>query len=195
VDDAFAALRWVSSHAAALGGRPGPVAVAGWSAGANLATVVCRLARDAGGPAIAGQLLITPVTDTDTTRPSYQENGERYVLTNAIMRWFIDHYVDAADRTDPRVAPLRATNLSNLPPATIITSEFDPLRDEGAAYAAALAAAGVDVQHIVARGHIHSSLTMVDLVISGAPYREKMGEALRRYLSRQDQPLLRQKHG
>jgi acetyl esterase/lipase len=195
VDDAFAALRWVSSHAAALGGRPGPVAVAGWSAGANLATVACRLARDAGDPSIAGQLLITPVTDTDTTRPSYRENGERYVLTSALMQWFIDQYVDAADRTDPRVAPLRATNLSNLPPATIITCEFDPLRDEGAAYAAALAAAGVDVQHIVARGQIHNSLTMVDLVISGAPYREKMGEALRRYLSQQEQPLLRQKHG
>ncbi len=193
VDDAFAALGWVSSHAEALGGQPGPVAVAGWSAGANLATVVCRLARDAGGPPIAGQLLVTPVVDTDTTRASYQQNGERYVLTSALMRWFIDHYVDAADRTDPRVAPLRATNLSNLPPAVIVTCEFDPLRDEGAAYAAALADAGVDVQHIVARGHIHSSLTMVDLVISGAPYREKMGEALRRLLPRQGQPLLRHK--
>jgi len=193
VDDAFAALRWVSSHAEALGGQPGPVAVAGWSAGANLATVVCQLGRDAGGPAIAGQLLITPVTDADMTRPSYQQNGERYLLTSAMMRWFFDHYVDVANRSDPRVAPLRAGNLSNLPPATIVTCEFDPLRDEGAAYAAALADAGVDVQHIFARGHIHSSLTMVDLVISGAPYREKMAEALRRYLPRQQQPLSRHK--
>jgi acetyl esterase/lipase len=183
VDDALAALQWVSSHAKALGGRPGPVAVAGWSAGANLATVACRLARDAGGPPVAGQLLIAPVTDADLTRPSYHENGERYVLTSAIMQWFFDHYVDAAGRTDPRVAPLRARDLSNLPPATIVTCEFDPLRDEGAAYAEALAAAGVDVKHIKARGHIHSSLTMVDLVISGAPYREQMGEALRRYAS------------
>jgi acetyl esterase/lipase len=100
-----------------------------------------------------------------------------------MMQWFFDHYVDAAGRTDSRVAPLRAKNLSKLPPATIVTCEFDPLRDEGAAYAEALAAAGVDVQHIKARGHIHSSLTMVDLVISGAPYREQMGEALRRYAS------------
>jgi acetyl esterase/lipase len=181
VDDAFAALRWASSHAESLGGRPGAVTVAGWSAGANLATVVSRLARDAGGPAIAGQLLIAPVTDADLTRRSHRENGERYILTTAMMQWFFDHYVDAAARTDPRVAPLRAKDLSGLPPATIVTCEFDPLRDEGAAYAEALAAAGVDVQHIEARGHIHSSLTMVDLVISGAPYREKMGEALRRY--------------
>jgi len=185
VDDACAALRWVSSRVEALGGRPGPVAVAGWSAGANLATVVCRLARDAGGPPIAGQLLLAPVTDADPTRPSYIENADRYVLTRAIMHWFFDHYVDPADRTDPRVAPLRARDLSNLPPATIVTCEFDPLRDEGAAYAAALASAGVDVQHIVARGHVHSSVTMVDVVISGAPYRERMGEALRRFHGRE----------
>ena len=181
VDDAFAALRWVSSHAESLGGRPGAVTLAGWSAGANLATVVSRLARDAGGPAIAGQLLIAPVTDTDLTRRSHRENGERYILTTAMMQWFFDHYVDAASRTDPRVAPLRAKDLSGLPPATIATCEFDPLRDEGEAYAEALAAAGVEVQQIRARGHIHSSLTMVDLVISGAPYREQMGAALRRY--------------
>ena len=181
VDDAFAALKWVSSNAETLGGRPGAVSVAGWSAGANLATVACRLAHDAGGPPVVGQLLIAPVTDADMTRRSYRENGERYLLTSAMMQWFFDHYVDAAGRTDPRVAPLRAKDLSNLPPAAIVTCEFDPLRDEGTAYAEALAAAGVDVQHIKARGHIHSSLTMVDLVISGAPYREWMGAALRRF--------------
>jgi acetyl esterase/lipase len=173
----------VSTNAGSLGGRADAVSVAGWSAGANLATVVCRLARDAGGPPIAGQLLIAPVTDADLTRRSYRENGERYLLTSAMMQWFFDHYVDAAGRTDPRVVPLRAKDLSKLPPATIFTCEFDPLRDEGAAYAEALAAAGVEVQHIKARGHIHSSLTMVDLVISGAPYREQMGAALRRYAS------------
>jgi len=123
VDDAFAALRWVSSYAEALGGHPGAVAAAGWSAGANLATVVCRLARDAGGPPIAGPLLIAPVTDADLTRRSYRDNGERCVLTSAIMQWFFDHGV---------------------------------------------AAAGVDVRHIKARGHIHSSLRTVDLAISGA---------------------------
>jgi cation diffusion facilitator CzcD-associated flavoprotein CzcO/acetyl esterase/lipase len=181
VEDAFAALQWVAAHAEILGGQSGPVSVAGWSAGANLATVVCRLARDNGGPAIAGQLLIAPVTDTDLTRRSYEENGERYMLTKAIMHWFFDHYVDPANRTDPRVAPLQADDLSDLPPAAVVTCEFDPLRDEGAAYAAALSAAGGAVQHIAARGHTHNSLTQVDLVISGEPYRQRMAEALRRF--------------
>jgi cation diffusion facilitator CzcD-associated flavoprotein CzcO/acetyl esterase/lipase len=189
VEDAFAALKWVAAHVETLGGQSGPVSVAGWSAGANLATVVCRLARDDGGPSIAGQLLIAPVTDTDLTRRSYEENGERYVLTKALMHWFFDHYVDPADRTDPRVAPLQAEDLSNLPPATIVTCEFDPLRDEGAAYAAALSAAGGEVQHIAARGHTHTSLTQVDIVISGTSYRQRMAEALRRFGLAERQPL------
>jgi cation diffusion facilitator CzcD-associated flavoprotein CzcO/acetyl esterase/lipase len=181
VEDAFAALQWIAARVESLGGLPGPLSVAGWSAGANLATVVCRLARDNGGPAISGQLLLAPVTDTDFTRRSYEENGERYVLTKTIMHWFFDHYVDPADRSDPRVAPLQADDLSNLPPAAIVTCEFDPLRDEGAAYAMALSAAGGDVQHITARGHTHTSLTQVDIVISGAPYRQRMADALRRF--------------
>jgi acetyl esterase/lipase len=181
VDDASSALQWVTAHVEALGGRSGPVTVAGWSAGANLATVVCRLARDNGGPVIRGQLLLAPVTDADLTRRSYQENAERYVLTKTLMHWFFDHYVDPADRTDSRVAPLRADDLSNLPPAIIVTCEFDPLRDEGAAYAEALTAAGGVVQHIAARGHTHTSLTLVDVVLSGAPYRQKMAEALRQF--------------
>jgi acetyl esterase/lipase len=180
VDDAFAALRWVSSNAEALGAEPGAVAVAGWSAGGNLAAVVCRLARDAGGPAIAGQLLLTPVTDSDLAgSPSYLENAEGYVLTKNLMHWFFDHYADPTQRNDPRVAPLRAADLSHLPPAVIVTCEFDPLRDEGAAYAKALAAAGNEVRQIFGRGHTHTSLTMVDVVLSGAPYREQIAEALR----------------
>jgi len=182
VDDAFAGLQWVADHAAELGGVPGRIAVAGWSAGANLATVVCRLARDAGGPAIAGQVLLTPVTDSDMTRLSYVENGDGYFLTAALMQWFWDHY-GPEDRTDPNVAPLRAADLSNLPPALVVTCEFDPLRDEGAAYAEALAAAGVPVRHVRARGHIHTSLTMVDAVLSGVEGRVEMAGALREFLT------------
>jgi len=195
VEDAFAALQWVAANLEVLGGQSGPVAVAGWSAGANLAAVVCRLARDNGGPAIAGQLLLAPVTDSDLTRRSYQENGERYGLTKALMHWFFEHYVDPADRTDARVAALRAGSLSNLPPATVVTCEFDPLRDEGEAYAAALADAGVAVEHIAARGHTHSSLTLVDVVISGAPYRQRMAEALRRFGQGEWQPMRVRAHG
>ena len=179
VEDALAAVQWVAANAIELGGVPGQLAVAGWSAGANLATVVARLARDAGGPDIAGQLLICPVTDCDTTRPSYVENGDGYVLTTALMEWFFDHYVDPADRGDPRVAPLRAGDLSNLPPAVVVTCEFDPLRDEGDAYAAALEAAGVPTRRVFGRGHTHTSLTMVGVVISGGPVRADIADALR----------------
>ena len=179
VDDAFAALQWIDGNAIELGGIPGELAVAGWSAGGNLAAVTARLARDAGGPNLTGQLLICPVTDADFGRQSYQENADGYVLTKALMEWFFDHYTDGADRTDPRVAPLRAADLSGLPPAVIVTCEFDPLRDEGAAYADALRAAGVETTHLYGRGHTHTSLTMVDAVISGAPVRAEVADALR----------------
>ncbi len=184
-DDAFAAVQWIAAHAAELGGIPGQLAVAGWSAGGNLAAVTCQLALDAGGPDIAGQLLLCPVTDDDLDRPSYRENGEDYILTTALMRWFWDHYCDPADRGDPKVSPLKAKDLSGLPPALVVTAEFDPLRDEGAAYADALAAAGVPARHLPARGHIHTSLTMVDVVVSGAPVRAEMGEALQAFFPTQ----------
>jgi acetyl esterase/lipase len=176
-DDAFAATGWIAANAAALGGIPGPLTVAGWSAGGNLAAVVCQLARDAGGPEIAGQLLLTPVTDAGLGRPSHSANGEGFILTSALMRWFWDHYADEAGQAQPKASPLRGT-LAGLPPAVVVTAEFDPLRDEGEAYAEALASAGVPVRHIRARGHIHTSLTMVDVVISGAPVRAQMAEAL-----------------
>ncbi len=175
--DAFAAVRWVEANAAELGGIPGQLAVAGWSAGANIATVACQLARDAGAPHIAGQLLICPVVDSDMTRQSYAENGDGYLLTTALMQWFWDHYADAADRGDPRAAPLHG-RLGDLPLACIVTADFDPLRDEGVAYARALEADGSTVRQIRARGHTHTSLTMVGVVISGAPVRAQMAEAL-----------------
>ena len=178
-EDAFAAVHWIAANAESLGGIPGELAVCGWSAGANLAAVVCQMARDAAGPAISGQLLITPVTDYDFTRDSYKTNGEGYFLTTALMQWFWDHYADPADRLDPRASPLRADNLAGLPPAIIVTCEFDPLRDEGIAYLEALKTAGVAAQHIPCRGHIHSSLSLVDMVLSGADARVSMGGALR----------------
>jgi acetyl esterase/lipase len=168
VDDALAALRWVGEHAPELGGVPGQLAVAGWSAGANLATVICRLVRDEGGPSILGQLLLAPVTEGGMSTGSYVENAEGYGLTAALMRWFWNHYCDPAHRSDALASPLRATDLSRLPPAMIVTCEFDPLRDEGRAYAAALARAGVLVQELHARGHTHASPTMVDVVVPGS---------------------------
>jgi acetyl esterase/lipase len=182
-DDGVAALRWVADHVDELGGIPDQIVLGGWSAGAGIATTVARVARDTGGPAIAGQALLAPVTDSDTCRASYVENGRGYDLDASLMKWFLDQYSDSADRTDPRVAPLRAAELSGLPPAVIVTNEFDVLRDEGEAYADALRSAGVPVEHIRARGHTHCSLSMVGLVVSGAPVREQFAAAIGRLTS------------
>ena len=181
VDDGFAAVRWVAGNAARLGGQPGQLAVCGWSAGGNIAAVVCQLARDAGGPRLAGQVLVAPVTDCDLTRESYLANGEGYGLTASLMRWFWDHYADAADRCHPKASPLRAADLSRLPPALVVTCEFDPLRDEGAAYAAALSAAGVDARHLPCRGQIHTSIPSVGVIVSATAARAEIGAALRRF--------------
>ncbi len=177
-EDGYAATRWIAEHAAELGGKAGPVLVAGWSAGGNIAAVTCQLARDRGWPQIAGQLLVCPVTDCSFDRPSYTENAAGYFLTRGLMFWFWDLYCSPADRTDPRASPLRG-KLEGLPPAYVVTCEFDPLRDEGIAYGDALAKAGVPVEQLKAHGQFHSSFTMVDVIITGVGGRVKMAEALR----------------
>ena len=179
VDDAMAAVWWVADSAEALGGRPGGLAVCGWSAGGGIAAAVCQLARDMGGPRIVGQALLTPCVSGDTTCASFTEHADGYGLTTPLIRWCYDHYIDAADRGDPRFAPLRAADLSGLPAAIVVTAEFDPLHDDDEAYAAALTAAGVPTEHVRARGHTHHSVTMVDVVISGAPIRARMADSLR----------------
>lgn len=180
-DDALAALRWVGEHAADLGGDPARLVVAGWSAGGNLAAVSCQRVRDEGGPALAGQVLITPVTDGDPTRPSMVDN-DRYLLTPALMGWFWDHYSEPGDRADPRVSPLRG-DLGGLPPALVVTCEFDPLRDEGDAYAEALAAAGNQVEHLRGRGQIHTSIPAVGVIASAEDHRRDIARAIRRMIA------------
>jgi len=155
VEDAFAATRWAADHVAEIGGN-GRLAVGGESAGGNLAAVVTQRARDEGGPDIHFQLLAYPVTDCDFERASYRENGQGYLLEVDTMRWFWDHYCPSIEqRRQPQASPLRADDLSNLPPALVVTAEFDPLRDEGEAYAAALAAAGVRVEAVRHEGLVH----------------------------------------
>jgi acetyl esterase len=163
VEDCLAATRWAAEHVAELGGDPGRIAVAGDSAGGNLAAVVAQQARDAGGPALAAQLLIYPGTEFETRFPSEEENAEGYFLTREDMIWFADHYTGDADRTDPRLSPLRATDLSGLPPAVVATGEFDPLRDQGEAYADALARAGVPVVKRRYHGLIHGFFDLAAL--------------------------------
>jgi acetyl esterase/lipase len=183
VDDGFAAVRWIAENAEALGGEPNKLAVCGWSAGGNVAAVVCQMAREAGGPPIVGQVLVNPVCDCDFTRASYVENADGYVLTSSVMRWFWDQYADAADRQHPKASPLRARDLSGLPPALVATSEFDPLRDEGAAYATALAAAGVQARHLPGRGQTHMSVPAVDVILSANSAREQIGAGLREFFN------------
>lgn len=145
-DDCFAATQWIAQHAGEIGGDRRRIAVAGDSAGGNLAAVVSLRARDEDGPRLCGQLLNCPVTDYDMTLPSYRENGEGYFLTMDTMRWFTEHYLpDVQHRAHPHAAPLRAKDFSRLPPAYVLTAQYDPLRDEGEALADKLAAAGVPV--------------------------------------------------
>ncbi len=156
VEDSFAATRWASENGTALGGDPARIAVVGDSAGGNLAAVVALMARDAGGPAISAQVLAYPVTDGsrfDTA--SYRDCAEGYLLTAEAMHWFWDHYADPEVRADPRASPLLADDLSGLPPALVMTAEYDPLRDEGEAYAKALEAAGNAVECIRFDGFLH----------------------------------------
>ena len=157
VEDSYAALAWAAEHIGELGGDPDHLAIAGDSAGGNLAAVTALLARDA-GPALCAQLLIYPVVDFDPTHdyPSRTDNADGYFLTTDDMLWFAESYVPAdADTHDPRLSPLLAPDLSGLPPAVVLTAEFDPLRDEGEAYAAALEAAGVEVRQHRFDGLIH----------------------------------------
>jgi acetyl esterase len=161
VDDSYAAACWVADNAAALNGDAKRIAVGGESAGGNLAAVVCHLARDRKGPAIAFQLLAYPVTDASYATSSYRENADGYLLTRAGMEWFWDTYCpNPAERKNPLATPLNATNFAGLPPALIMTAEFDPLRDEGAAYAAKLKSAGVPADYVCFEGLIHDFLAM-----------------------------------
>lgn len=156
VDDAFAAFRWAVREADALGCDPGRVAVAGDSAGGNLAAVVAQLATRDGGPRPALQILVYPVTDLSRKHASYRLFADGFFLTEHEMDWYRGHYLpdDAAAR-DPRASPLLATDLRGVAPAIVLTAGFDVLRDEGEAYARRLAEAGIPVRHRRHAGLIH----------------------------------------
>ena len=165
VEDCWAATRWVAANGAALGLDGRRLAVGGDSAGGNLAAVVALMARDAGGPAIALQLLIYPGTDMAADTPSHREFAEGYLLTRDNIRWFIAHYLRSeADVDDWRASPGRAPSVRGLPPALVITAEFDPLRDEGEEYAARLREAGVPVRLSRYDGMIHGFFSMTGLL-------------------------------
>jgi acetyl esterase len=179
VEDAYAVVADVVRGAGRHGVRPDAVAVAGDSSGGNLATVAARLARD-DGIALVHQLLMCPNTDSGLDSPSFTEFGEGHGLSAATMAWFFGHYLGYADRSDPRIAPLRAGDLSGMPPATVLTAEFDILRDEGEAYAGALADAGVPVELRRFEGMIHNFVTLPEVFDDATAAREWAASRLRR---------------
>jgi acetyl esterase len=186
LDDALAAVRWVAQPdvAAELGVDPARLAVAGDSAGGNLAAVVAQQLGD-DGPGIRFQLLVYPVTDLRMDTESYEANAEGYFLTRETMQWFRAHYLgDAPVLDDPRWSPLAADDaaFAGLPPALVITAEFDPLRDEGEAYGTRLAAAGVDTTTTRYDGMIHGFFSMADFLPDGRAAITQAAESLKRYL-------------
>ncbi len=180
VDDAYATVRWVAEHAAEIDVDGARIAVAGDSAGGNLAAVTSLRCRDEGGPLIVFQLIINPVTDCDLDTGSYLEFAEGLFLTRDQMRWYWGHYVhDPEARTHPWASPLRADDLSGLPPALVFTAENDPLRDEGEAFAERLSAAGVPTTARRVGGVIHGFMNLGNGTPKGAVAVAEAGAALR----------------
>jgi acetyl esterase len=169
VEDSHAVTKWVETNAGRLGIDARRIAVGGDSAGGNLATVVAMRCHEAGGPPLALQVLIYPVTDLSSFDTlSYRESGEGYFLGRAEMEWFASHYLASqALAGHPEVSPLLAPQLGDLPPALVITAEFDPLRDEGEAYAQRLQKAGVPVTLTRYPGMIHGFVAMRGLLEGG----------------------------
>jgi acetyl esterase len=180
-EDCYAATQWVSREAEQLGIEPARIAVAGDSAGGNLAAVVAMMSRDRGGPPLVHQLLIYPVTDNRFDTTSYKDNGSGYLLSANMMRWFWHHYLDSeADGDNPLASPLRARDLSGLPSATVLTAEYDPLRDEGRAYAKRLQEAGVATAHTNYPGVFHGFIGMTEQIPRARQAVEEACAALRK---------------
>lgn len=184
LDDCYDALCWIQDNASDLNINADKIAVAGDSAGGNLAAAVCLKARAQGNSGISMQLLLYPVTDCNYDTPSYLDNAEGYMLTREGMVWFWDHYIgeDENLKADPLVSPLRAQSMEGLPAACIITAEFDPLRDEGNAYAERLKSAGVATDHQCVDGVIHGFFDMQENLAGARSALAFAAESLKRHL-------------
>ena len=162
LEDCYAATAWTADHADLLGGTADRLAVGGDSSGGTLAAATSLLARDRNGPAVDRQFLLYPATDHSFDTASYEENAEGYGLTRASMEWYWNHYLETPiDGMNPYAAPLQAADLSGLPPATVVSAEFDPLCDEVRDYADRLEAAGVEVEHRHHEDMIHGFATLL----------------------------------
>jgi acetyl esterase len=178
VHDCYAATQWIAEHAADLGVDPDRIAVGGDSAGGNLAAAVALLARDRGGPKLAHQLLVYPNTDYLSDTPSLRENTDPLLFNRTSSDWYWGHYLTSPeDGLDPLASPLRAPDHTGLPSATVLTAEYDPLRDQAEAYAHQLAAAGVPVALTRYPGMVHGFFTMSGILDAA---RDAVGEAAAR---------------
>lgn len=192
VDDAWTALQWVDARQQELlgtvaAGHRLPLLVGGDSAGANLAIATTLRARAQGSPAIAAQLLVYPVTDCGMDTASYLAPENQLMLTREVMASYWNHYARAERRGEEEASPLRASDLSGLPPAVILTAEHDVLRDEGEAYGQRLEAAGVHVMQHRLAGQMHGFLMMGDLLPGSAAGMQYIGRAVRQILQREKQ--------
>lgn len=178
VEDAVAAFAHVAANGEELGIDARRLAIGGDSAGGCLATVVSRLQRDAAGPLPRFQLLIYPATDPEARTPSKERLGEGFLLTRSMMDWFMDHYLGDHPRSDPRVAPLLASDLTGLPPACIAVAGFDPLRDEELAYAARLSEAAVPVEVRTYDRLVHGFVQLTGIVDSARDAVDDLGHVL-----------------
>ena len=180
VEDALVAFRHIAAHAAAFDTDPTALAVGGDSAGGNLAAVVCQQQKLAGGPMPAFQMLIYPATDSVNQSASRQQFAEGYFLTRAMMKWFFDFYTpNGVDLSDPRVSPLLARDVSGLPPAFVLTAGYDPLRDEGRAYANRLIDAGVKVTYTNYPGTIHGFFSLTRFLPQGLKANDEAAAVMR----------------
>lgn len=185
VDDSIAATRWIYKEAHTLGVDASRLAVGGDSAGGNLAAVVAIALRDSGDVRIAFQLLIYPATDMHRGTPSHTTNGQGYLLTSDTITYFHDHYIDDATHdVDWRASPLLHPDLTNLPPAIVLTAGYDPLRDEGLMYSQRLSESGNRATHICFERQIHGFITMGRVIDEANAAVELCASQLARYLSR-----------
>ena len=187
-EDCWAATTWAVNNAAEINGDPARLAVGGDSAGGNLAAAMSLMAADRGGPDIALQLLVYPVADRDFGTVSYTDNAEGYSLTKVTMQYYWDQYIDAEHATNPYAVPMQANDLAGQPPALVITAEFDPLRDEGEAYAKRLREAGVETTATRYDGMIHGFFNMGAAVDKGRQAVDEASAALRNAFARSGAP-------
>jgi acetyl esterase len=189
-EDAWTAVEWVAEHIEDIAGVRVPLVVAGDSAGGNLTAIVTQRAKAEGGPEIALQVLVYPVTDADVDNASYVDPANQLMLTRESMIWFWDHYTpDPSARANPDATPISGADLSGLPPAIVLTAEHDVLRDEGEAYAERLREAGVPVELKRFDGQMHGFFTMVNVLPGAAAGLEYAAAHIDRHLAAQAEPV------